>query len=126
MGRLRALTGGIDQAAIEAIRAHGGDVVVTFGGSQGPFLEDASVSPEALAGAYQAVIDAHALKAIDIDIESPSFYRRCCPFPRCRRAEDRPGQQSVPENLRDIGHCADRPGEAMTDLIRKLPAQGSM
>ena len=94
MGRRRdALTGGVDQAAIDTVRAHGGDVVVTFGGSEGPFLEDACETPAALAGAYQAVIDAYALKAIDIDVESPSVLKQRRSSRAGRRcAEDRPGQ----------------------------------
>ncbi len=69
----RALTGGADQAAIEAIRAAGGDVAVSFGGWSGRKLGNACPSAAALAAAYQKVIDAYALKAIDIDIEHTEF-----------------------------------------------------
>ncbi|GAA5015453.1 chitinase [Kitasatospora paranensis] len=65
----RALTGGSDQSAIKAIRAAGGDVVVSFGGWSGNKLGEKCSSAGALAGAYQKVIDAYGLKAIDIDIE---------------------------------------------------------
>jgi chitinase len=65
----RALTGGADQAAINAIRAAGGDVVVSFGGWSGRKLGNKCATATALAGAYQKVINAYALKAIDIDIE---------------------------------------------------------
>jgi chitinase len=65
----RPLSGGSDQAAIEAIRAAGGDVVVSFGGWSGKKLGSACKTTEALAGAYQKVIDAYRLHAIDIDIE---------------------------------------------------------
>jgi chitinase len=69
----RALTGGSDQSAIEAIRAAGGDVVVSFGGWSGRKLGTACKSAAALAAAYQQVINAYALHAIDIDIEHGEF-----------------------------------------------------
>ena len=69
----RPLLGGSDQAAIEAIRASGGDVVVSFGGWSGRKLGSACRSAGALAGAYLKVIDAYSLKAIDIDIEHTEF-----------------------------------------------------
>lgn len=65
----RPLTGGSDQAAINAIRAAGGDVVVSFGGWSGRKLGQRCKTATALAAAYQKVINAYALKAIDIDIE---------------------------------------------------------
>jgi Ricin-type beta-trefoil lectin domain/Glycosyl hydrolases family 18 len=69
----RALTGGADQAAINTIRANGGDVVISFGGAAGPWLEHTCSSATALAGAYQKVINAYGLKAIDIDIEGTPY-----------------------------------------------------
>jgi cellulose binding protein with CBM2 domain/fibronectin type III domain protein len=66
----RPLTGGVDQQTINAIRAGGGDVVPSFGGWQGNKLGPNCATPEALAGAYQQVIDAYGLHAIDIDIEN--------------------------------------------------------
>jgi hypothetical protein len=69
----RALTGGQDQTAINTIRAAGGDVVVSFGGASGPWLEDTCSSASALAAAYQTVINAYGLKAIDIDIEGTPY-----------------------------------------------------
>jgi chitinase len=66
----RALTGGSDQSAINKIRSAGGDVVVSFGGWSGNKLGEHCSSASALAGAYQKVIDAYKLKAIDIDIEA--------------------------------------------------------
>jgi hypothetical protein len=65
----RPLIGGSDQAAIEAIRAAGGEVDVSFGGWSGKKLGNSCSSPAALAAAYQKVIDAYSLQAIDIDIE---------------------------------------------------------
>jgi hypothetical protein len=69
----RPLSGGSDQTAIESIRAAGGDVDVSFGGWSGRKLGNACRSASALAGAYQQVIDAYSLKAIDIDIEHTEF-----------------------------------------------------
>jgi chitinase len=66
----RALTGGSDQSAINSIRAAGGDVVVSFGGWSGNKLGEHCSSASALAGAYQKVIDAYKLTAMDIDIEA--------------------------------------------------------
>lgn len=65
----RPLLGGADQHAIEAIRAAGGEVDVSFGGWSGAKLGSSCKSAAALAGAYQKVIDAYALHAIDVDIE---------------------------------------------------------
>ncbi len=66
---VRPLTGGSDQAAIEDIRAAGGDVTVSFGGWSGKKLGNSCKTDAALAAAYQKVINAYSLKAIDIDIE---------------------------------------------------------
>ncbi|MGW6278949.1 cellulose binding domain-containing protein [Kribbella sp. NPDC055071] len=66
----RPLQGGTDATAISQIRAAGGDVVPSFGGWSGNKLGPNCSTPEALAGAYQQVINAYSLKAIDIDIEN--------------------------------------------------------
>ncbi|WP_158890718.1 chitinase [Amycolatopsis anabasis] len=66
----RPLAGGADADAINKIRGAGGDVVPSFGGWSGNKLGPNCSTPEALAGAYQQVIDAYQLKAIDIDIEN--------------------------------------------------------
>ncbi|MGW1490884.1 carbohydrate binding domain-containing protein [Streptomyces sp. NPDC002402] len=66
----RPLTGGIDQSAINAIRGAGGDIVPSIGGWSGNKLGPNCSTPEALAGAYQQVISAYGLKAIDVDIEN--------------------------------------------------------
>ncbi|MFD9722840.1 fibronectin type III domain-containing protein [Streptomyces sp. NPDC059072] len=66
----RPLAGGVDQSTIASIRAAGGDVVPSIGGWQGNKLGPNCATPEALAGAYQKVIDAYGLKAIDVDIEN--------------------------------------------------------
>ncbi|MFJ8475133.1 hypothetical protein [Kitasatospora sp. NPDC094011] len=66
----RPLTGGDDEAKIRSIRAAGGDVVASFGGWDGAKLGEKCADSTQLAAAYQKVIDAYQLKAIDIDIES--------------------------------------------------------
>jgi chitinase len=69
----RPITGGADQSAIDNIRAAGGDVIVSFGGWSGNKLGEHCSDANALAGAYQQVIDALRLRAIDIDIENTEF-----------------------------------------------------
>jgi hypothetical protein len=69
----RPLTGGQDQTAINNIRSAGGDVVISSGGASGPWLEQSCGSASALAGAYQQVINAYGLKALDIDIEGSVY-----------------------------------------------------
>ncbi|MEU2610333.1 cellulose binding domain-containing protein [Micromonospora sp. NPDC007271] len=64
------LTGGTHANTIAAIRAAGGDVIPSFGGWSGNKLGPNCSSASALAGAYQQVINAYGLKAIDIDIEN--------------------------------------------------------
>lgn len=64
---------GQDKATISAIRAAGGDVIPSFGGYNGHKLGMACTDARSLAGAYQKVIDAYDLKAIDIDIEARQF-----------------------------------------------------
>ena len=69
----RPLDGARDVALVEAIRAEGGDVMVSFGGEKGPALELSCARADALAAAYQKVITTYKLKAIDIDIEGPAY-----------------------------------------------------
>ncbi|WP_345629136.1 ricin-type beta-trefoil lectin domain protein [Rugosimonospora acidiphila] len=69
----RPLTGGIDQTTINNIRGAGGDVVISSGGASGNWLEQSCSSASALAGAYQKVISAYGLKALDIDIEGSVY-----------------------------------------------------
>ncbi|NUT33879.1 MAG: chitinase [Hamadaea sp.] len=66
----RPLTGGVDQQAINAIRAAGGDIEISFGGWSGNKLGPNCSSASALAAAYQQVISAYNLKYIDVDIEN--------------------------------------------------------
>ncbi len=65
--------GGDDASKIQQIRAAGGDVIPSFGGWSGNKLGEHCSTPQDLAGAYQKVIDAYQLKAMDVDIESTEF-----------------------------------------------------
>jgi hypothetical protein len=69
----RPLLGGSDEKAIEAIRADGGEVDVSFGGWSGKKLGSSCKTPAALAGAYEKVVADYSLGAIDIDIEHGEF-----------------------------------------------------
>lgn len=69
----RALTGGVDQTTVNTVRANGGDVIPSFGGYSGNKLESSCSSAGELAAAYQKVINAYGLKAIDIDIEADAY-----------------------------------------------------
>ncbi|WUI01520.1 cellulose binding domain-containing protein [Spirillospora sp. NBC_00431] len=66
----RPLKGGVDEQAINKIRAAGGDIIPSIGGWSGNKLGPNCQTAEALAGAYQKVIDAYGLKSIDVDIEN--------------------------------------------------------
>jgi hypothetical protein len=57
-------------ALISAARAAGGDVGVSFGGYNGTELGQSCATPDALAAAYQSVIDKYQLTHIDLDVEN--------------------------------------------------------
>jgi hypothetical protein len=56
-------------AQIGALRAKGGDVRVSFGGASGSELATACSSADALATAYNKVVDAYDLTKVDFDVE---------------------------------------------------------
>ncbi len=58
---------------INAIRAAGGDVVVSFGGYGGTKLGETCGSPQATAAAEQAIINKYSLHALDFDLEEPEY-----------------------------------------------------
>ena len=60
-------------AQINALRADGGDVAVSFGGYNGTKLGQVCGSASATAGAEQQVINAYGLHAIDLDLEEPEY-----------------------------------------------------
>jgi chitinase len=55
---------------ISDLRALGGDVAVSFGGAQGPYLQQTCPSQAAQVGAIEKVIDTLHIKRIDFDIEA--------------------------------------------------------
>ncbi|HZP54765.1 chitinase [Actinocrinis sp.] len=58
---------------INALRAAGGDVSVSFGGYNGTKLGQVCGSASATAAAEQQVINAYGLHAIDLDLEEPEY-----------------------------------------------------
>jgi len=58
---------------INALRAAGGDVAVSFGGYNGTKLGQVCGSASATAAAEQQVITAYGLHAIDLDLEEPEY-----------------------------------------------------
>jgi hypothetical protein len=54
---------------IDAVRARGGDVKISFGGASGIELAQACSTPQAVETEYQAVVDAYSLNYLDLDIE---------------------------------------------------------
>lgn len=96
----RPLQGGADAQAIAQIRAAGGDVLPSIGGWSGNKLGPNCATPEALAGAYQQVIDAYGLKAIDVDIENSDEFENEAVQDRILNAlkivkRDNPGIQTI-------------------------------
>jgi chitodextrinase len=55
---------------INAVKAAGGRVIVSFGGAAGPYLETSCSSQATLAAAYEKVIDTLGIHDLDIDIEA--------------------------------------------------------
>jgi len=64
------------KAQIAAVRALGGDVIVSFGGAANQDLAEVITNVAALQAAYQSVIDAHNLTHIDFDIEGGAIAHR--------------------------------------------------
>lgn len=61
------------RAAIDELRAQGGDVVISFGGEAGKELALNCATSEALAAQYQAVIDKYNVQVLDMDIEGTAI-----------------------------------------------------
>jgi hypothetical protein len=58
---------------VTALRNSGGDVRISFGGANGSELATVCTSPEQLAVAYQAAIDAYSATRIDFDVEGAAL-----------------------------------------------------
>jgi chitinase len=65
-----AITGGNQGNYINALRAIGGDVIVSFGGEGGTEIGRSCTSVSSLQAAYQRVIDQYKLTWIDLDVEN--------------------------------------------------------
>ncbi|MGA8115311.1 MAG: chitinase [Actinocatenispora sp.] len=55
---------------ISDLRSMGGSVIVASGGAAGPYLESLCGSADALAGAYEQILDATGATGLDLDIEA--------------------------------------------------------
>lgn len=118
------LASGAADAAIRGIRAAGGEVAVSFGGMGGAKLGLTCSSPKALAGAYQKVIAAYRLRAIDVDVEdaeitSAAARQRVVSALALLRREDPGLWISV-----TIGAEPSGPDAAGRDLISRAAAAG--
>ncbi|WP_051966860.1 chitinase [Kitasatospora mediocidica] len=60
-------------AAVNDLRAAGGDVIASFGGGKGRELAQACDSADSLKAAYRRVVDAFNLTRIDLDIEGETL-----------------------------------------------------
>jgi len=58
---------------IEAIRKHGGDVIISFGGAAGPELALANNDAQKLETEYQSVVDHYKFTWLDFDIEGKAL-----------------------------------------------------
>lgn len=122
----RPLTGGTDQSTINAIRAAGGDIVPSIGGWSGNKLGPNCSTPEALAGAYQKVIDAYGLKAIDVDIENTDEFENATVQDRILNAlkivkQNNPGIRTIVT----FGTSRTGPDDSGNRLIERAAALGA-
>src|SRR6266511_2175070 len=122
----RPLTGGVDQATINAVRANGGDVEISFGGWSGNKLGPNCSSASALAGAYQQVINAYALKFIDIDIENTDEFENATVQDRILAAlrivkQNNPGIKTIVT----FGTSTNGPAGSGSRLITQAAALGA-
>jgi len=122
----RPLTGGVDEQAINEIRGAGGDIVPSFGGWSGNKLGPNCPDAQSLAGAYQQVIDAYGLSAIDIDIENTDEFENADVQDRILGAlkivkESNPGIQTI----LTFGTSTTGPTEWGNRLIEQANALGA-
>jgi len=122
----RPLTGGADQQTINASRAAGGDVEISFGGWQGNKLGPACSDANALAGAYQKVIDAYRLKVIDIDIENYDEFENATVRSRIVAALKIVKQRNAGiKTVLTFGTTKTGPNYAGIELIKDVKNQGA-
>src|SRR6185437_4398174 len=60
-------------AEIAALRNHGGDVIISFGGANGKELAQTCQDAPSLQAAYQSVIDKYNVRRLDFDIEAAAI-----------------------------------------------------
>lgn len=82
---------------IDAIRAGGGDVKISFGGASGVELAQACSTVASLQAEYQAVVTAYNLRFIDVDIEGAAAAE---PASIARRSQALKGLQTANPNLK--------------------------
>ena len=68
-----AVSGGFWGAAINKLRAAGGDVIISFGGAAGTELARSCHTTQSLETQYKKVIDTYHLSRIDLDIEDAAL-----------------------------------------------------
>ena len=68
-GGYAAYSNGFFMEQVDAIRAQGGNVIVSFGGANGTELALAHTNPATLQNHYQSVIDTYGAEWVDFDIE---------------------------------------------------------
>ncbi|HEY0497542.1 MAG TPA: cellulose binding domain-containing protein [Kutzneria sp.] len=69
-------TTGWDRADIDALRAAGGDVTISFGGEAGTELSGSCTDQTQIQQQYQAIITAYATSRLDFDIEGAAVVDR--------------------------------------------------
>ena len=88
--------GAYERAEVLALRAAGGDVVVSFGGAAGTELALECASASQLAAAYQSVIDAYGATHVDFDVEGAALLDTAA---NTRRAQAVAKLQQINPNL---------------------------
>ncbi len=68
-GGSEPVTSGYYSSQIQGIRSAGGDVIVSFGGANGPDLADSCSTLSSLEAQYQSVVSEYKVTHIDFDIE---------------------------------------------------------
>ncbi|MFI7601070.1 chitinase [Actinoplanes sp. NPDC049681] len=120
------LTGGSHESTINAIKSAGGSVVPSVGGWQGNKLGPNCSTPEALAGAYQKVIDTFGLKAIDIDIENTDEFENTVVQDRILNALKIVKQRnSSVKTILTFGTTTSGPNYYGTRLVQQAKALGA-
>jgi hypothetical protein len=109
---------------IDALRAKGGDVRVSFGGASGSELATTCSSADALAAAYGKAVDAYGLTKVDFDVEGGALPNTAA---NTRRAQAIAKLQSQHPGL-DVSYTLPVMPEGLTqdgvDLLANAKANG--